>query len=178
MNIVLLLGTIRSGRHSDKVYNVIAELLKKRGIEPVLLDLKELNIPMFDDASFDHPGVKKLTESMAAMDGCIIVTPEYNHSVPGVLKCAIDFCRKKELMNKPLASVGVSDGQFGGVRAIKQLESIWIGNRGISTPIALPTPKVKEWEGATPPADWAEKAEGFVDNALKVFGIFANGKSS
>lgn len=172
MKIALVLGTIRKGRQSEKVCRVIQNVLQKKNIEFTLLDPKELQIPMFDDESFEHPGVKKVTTTLKEADGVIVVTPEYNHGIPGALKTMIDFCRQKELMNKPLATVGVSDGQFGGVRAIKQLENIWIGVKGIPLPIFLPTPKVKEFNEVNPPEDWMTKADAFVDNAVKLFTMF------
>jgi NAD(P)H-dependent FMN reductase len=176
MNIVVLLGTVRKGRQSEKVYRVILEILKKKGVESVGLDCADLDLPRFDGERYDHPGVKKLTDAMMAADAIIVVTPEYNHSIPGVLKDAIDFCRKHEVMRKPLATVGVSNGAFGGVRAIKQMEAIWIGNKGIVVPIFLPTPTVEQFDEQNPPADWLVKADKFADLAIQMFTIIAEGK--
>jgi len=150
------------------------DLLKKRGLEPVGLDCLELDLPRFDDASYEHPGVKKLNESMKAAQAVIIVTPEYNHSIPGVLKDAIDYCRHHEVMNKPLVVVSASNGQFGGVRAVKQLQHVWLGNKGIALPFFLPTSMVEQFDEQNPPAEWLVKAEKFLDLSLESFKRFAN----
>lgn len=178
LNIVLLLGTIRVGRESEKVFRVIKSLLEKQDVALTIFDLKELNLPPFDDAQYDHPGVKKMLEAFKEMDGCVIVTPEYNHGMPGALKSAIDYAGENELKEKPLAVVGVSDGQFGGVRCIKQVEAVWIGNRGIVLPVFLPTQLVKEFDEANPPAPWLAKADTFVANAVRLFTILKLGKEA
>jgi NAD(P)H-dependent FMN reductase len=172
MNIVVLLGTVRKGRQSEKPYRVIVDLLKKKGVEPVALDCAELDLPRFDDASYEHPGVMKLNAAMKDAQAVIIVTPEYNHSIPGVLKEAIDYCRHHECMNKPLVIVSASNGPFGGVRAVKQLQHVWLGNKGIALPFFLPTPMVEQFDEANPPAEWMGKAEKFVEMSLEAFKRF------
>ncbi|MFA5946476.1 MAG: NAD(P)H-dependent oxidoreductase [Patescibacteria group bacterium] len=176
MNIVVLLGTVRKGRQSEKPYRVILDLLKKKGAEVVAVDCADLDLPRFDGERYEHAGVKLLTSAVAAADAIIVVTPEYNHFIPGVLKDAIDFCRKREIMSKPLATVGVSSGAFGGVRAIKQLEAIWIGSKGIVLPVFLPTPMIEQFDEQNPPTDWLAKAESFVDLAIQMFTVIAEGK--
>lgn len=174
MKIALILGTTRRGRQSEKVFKVIAGILEQKKIDFALLDPRELSIPVFEGEDYEHEGVRKLTAALKESVGVIVVTPEYNHSIPGTLKNMIDFCRQKELMNKPLATVGVSSGAFGGVRAIKQLENVWVGVKGIPLPIFLPTPMVEEFDAANPPTAWLEKANGFVDNALAMFNKLAS----
>ncbi len=166
MKIALILGTVRTGRQSEKVFRVMSSMLKQKNVEVIELDLKALDLPRFEGENYAHAGVAKLTSSIKAADGVIIVTPEYNHGFPGVLKDAIDFCRQREIMNKPLAVVGVSNGAFGGIRATKELQGIWLGTKGIVLPQYLPTPMVEEFDEKNLPAMWLEKANVFVDGAL------------
>lgn len=173
MNIAVLLGTVRKGRESEKVYRVILDLLKKKGVEPVALDCAELDLPRYDDASYEHPGVQRLLTSAKEAQAFIIVTPEYNHSIPGVLKDAIDYLGENEMTGKPLTIVSVSDGHFGGVRAVKQLQHVWLGNKGTALSLFLPTAMVKEFDEKNPPADWLTKADKFLDLSLEAFKKFA-----
>ncbi len=172
MNIAVILGTVRKGRQSEKVYKVLLGILKQKGIEVTALDLAELDLPRYDGESYSHPGVLKLAEGVKLADGVMIVTPEYNHAIPGVLKDAIDYLGGGVMANKPLASVAVSSGPFGGVRAIKELQLIWLGNKGIALPMFLPTPSVEQFDEQNPPADWLEKADKFVDLSLETLKKF------
>jgi NAD(P)H-dependent FMN reductase len=117
--IPVILGTARQGSQSEKVANfVLAELAKFAGVETVLVDVRELNLPLADageaikDANFSA-----LCERA---DGFVIVAPEYNHGYPGLLKHALDT-NLKEYIHKACGIVGVSAGPFGGVRAIQNL---------------------------------------------------------
>lgn len=174
MKLALLYGTVRTGRQSEKVLNVIVSILKKRNVDFTLLHPAELALPRFDDESYDHPGVKKLTETAKEAHAFMVVSPEYNHSFPGVLKDMIDFCGEGEMTGKPLTIVGVSDGQFGGVRMVKELQHTWLGNKGTALGLFLPTAFVKEFDEANPPSDWLVKAEKFVDMSLEAFKKFSS----
>ena len=91
---------------------------KRPEIETELIDVRELKMTLQDagegmkDASF--------AEKMQRCDGLVIVTPEYNHGYPGLLKHALDMCLE-EYIHKPVAICGVSAGTFGGTRVIESL---------------------------------------------------------
>ena len=95
-----MIGSIRKERKTIKAANALLMLLKAKGVEPIVLDLQELDLPMFDDG-IEHDGRTKLLETYKAMDGLIIVSPEYNQSVPGVVKNAIDYDRKISFLPNP-----------------------------------------------------------------------------
>ena len=115
----VLLGTVRQGRESDKAARLVFEQTANRpDVETELIDLR--NLPMrLDDAGeqMKDPGFSLL---MDRCDGLIIVTPEYNHSFPGLLKHALDM-NLKEYIHKAVGICGVSAGPFGGARVIEQL---------------------------------------------------------
>lgn len=117
--IPVLLGTTRPKRKSINA----AKLVEKVGrtikeIEVQLVDPKDYNFP-FDgnDPENKDPRYSELT---LRADAFFIVTPEYNHSFPGTLKRMLDS-ELKNYIHKPVAFAGVSDGIFGGARAIEAL---------------------------------------------------------
>ena len=117
LNIPVILGTTRKGRMSAHAARFMAgQIAKREGIATELIDIAELPTPV-DDAG---DGIKDaaFSEKMTMADALVIVTPEYNHSFPGLLKHILDSCLK-EYIHKAAGIVGVSAGPFGGVRAIQ-----------------------------------------------------------
>jgi NAD(P)H-dependent FMN reductase len=92
------------------------QIEKRRGIATEVIDISKLPMPI-DDAG---DGIKDsaYSEKMVMADALVIVTPEYNHSFPGLLKHVLDSCLK-EYIHKAAGIVGVSAGPFGGARAIQ-----------------------------------------------------------
>jgi chromate reductase len=93
------------------------------------LDLKTLNLPMLDEdlrANGFPESVKKLKNAIASTDVLLIATPEYNHSIPGVLKNAIDWASDKTnpFDGKVAAIFGASNGLFGTLRAQLHLRQV------------------------------------------------------
>jgi NAD(P)H-dependent FMN reductase len=117
LNIPVILGTTRKGRMSAHAARFIAAQIEKRNeVKTELIDISRLPMPI-DDAG---EGIKDpaFSEKMMMADALVIVTPEYNHSFPGLLKHVLDSCLK-EYIHKAAGIVGVSAGPFGGVRAIQ-----------------------------------------------------------
>jgi len=117
--IPVLLGTIRPKRESIKAAKLVEQVGKTLSeIEVQLVDPKDYHFP-FDgnDPENKDPRYSELTEKA---DGFFIVTPEYNHSFPGTLKRMLDS-ELKNYIHKPVAFAGVSNGIFGGARAIEAL---------------------------------------------------------
>lgn len=95
---------------------VHGETARREGVESELIDIARLELRI-DDAGEGVAGVE-FSEKMNRADGLIIVSPEYNHSFPGLLKHVLDSCLE-EYIHKPAAIVGVSAGTFGGARGIQ-----------------------------------------------------------
>jgi NAD(P)H-dependent FMN reductase len=169
MRVCLLLGTTRTGRQSEKVFLAVQRLLEQASVEVVAVDLAALQLPVFTGEDDQHPGVRVLLDAYKTCDGFVIVTPEYNHGMPGVLKMALDFAQHKELFLKPLAVVSTSSGPYGGVRCVKQLESSWLGLGGVCANLFLPTPHVEAFHADVPPELWLEQAHKFIDKSLTFF---------
>ena len=117
--IPLILGTPRKQRASENVARFVFSQLEKRdGVDTEFIDIRELKFPI-DDAgeSIKDP---KFSETIMRADGLVIVTPEYNHGYPGMLKHALDT-NLKEYIHKAVGICGVSAGGFGGTRVIENL---------------------------------------------------------
>ena len=119
--IPILLGTTRPKRESIKPANLIEKVGKGiEDIEVLLVDPKDYNFPYDgNDPENKDPRYSEITKKA---DGFFIVTPEYNHSFPGTLKRMLDS-ELQNYIHKPVAFAGVSDGIFGGARAIEALTS-------------------------------------------------------
>jgi NAD(P)H-dependent FMN reductase len=119
LSIPVILGTNRKGRMSAHAARFVAARLAVRpGVDTLLIDIATLPI-RFDDAG-DGVKMPEYAAQMDRADALVIVSPEYNHSFPGLLKHALDSCLK-EYIHKAVGIVGVSAGPFGGTRVIQSL---------------------------------------------------------
>jgi NAD(P)H-dependent FMN reductase len=127
LTIPVILGSVRSGRQSERPAHLIVERLQALGHEAPLLDLRALNLPVFGqvDAAGDLPAVQALQATVAAGDALVILTPEYNHSFTSAVKNAIDYLHS-EIRRKPVAVCGLSGGGLGGARAVEQMKLVLI----------------------------------------------------
>ncbi len=137
----VIVGSIREGRVSEKLAKwVFAEVSKVA--ESELVDLKDYPMPLFNEPISPRynpnrqpaPEVKKWLDKMASFDGFVIVTPEYNRSIPGALKNAIDSLGN-EVADKPAAIV--AHGSSGGAQAVANLRMVLPGVGLVSLPNAL-----------------------------------------
>jgi chromate reductase, NAD(P)H dehydrogenase (quinone) len=122
MRILAISGSLRRGSHNTTLLRAAADLLPP-SVELELFDgLKAVEPYDQDDDLGDGPaGAKRLREAIEAADAVLIATPEYNSSIPGQLKNAIDWAsrplRENALWGKPTAVVGAATGMFGAVWA-------------------------------------------------------------
>ena len=117
--IPIILGTARQGRQSENVARFVFEQTKKRAdVETELIDVRKL--PMRLDDAGEQMKDPNFSATIQRCDGLIIVTPEYNHGYPGLLKHALDM-NLKEYIHKAVGICGVSAGPFGGSRVIEGL---------------------------------------------------------
>lgn len=131
LHIPVILGSVREGRKSYFPAKLFVEKLIAAGHSSELVDFKELPLPFLDvplepskyNKQYPHANVQTWSGIADKADAFIIVTPEYNHGYPGVLKNALDWLYP-EFAHKPVGLVGVSNGLVGGARVIEQLRPI------------------------------------------------------
>jgi NAD(P)H-dependent FMN reductase len=132
----IIIGSTRPDRAADLVAPWVIERAKRHGgFEVEVLDLREWPLPMFaetfatvgdfNDPTYSEPIVRAWNLKIREGDAYLVITPEYNHSVPAVLKNAIDSVFVSfAFRNKPILAIGYSGGFGGGIRAIEHLVQI------------------------------------------------------
>lgn len=117
--IPVILSTPREGRMSEHVANfIVREVTKWEGVETELIDVRKIPLPL-DNAGEDIK-IQHFSDTVERADALIIVTPEYNHGYPGLLKHLLDT-NLAEYIHKAVGICGVSAGPFGGTRVIQNL---------------------------------------------------------
>jgi chromate reductase, NAD(P)H dehydrogenase (quinone) len=129
MKVLAISGSLRADSHNSKLLHAAAELFPA-GVEVEIWDgLREVPPYDEDDDGADAPAaVAQLRAAIAGADALFFATPEYNHSIPGVLKNAIDWASRPAgasvFLNKPVAVVGASTGAFGALWAQAELRKV------------------------------------------------------
>ncbi len=133
MNVLVILGSSRKNRAGKPVADfVTAQLEDREGVTYTLADLQELDLPLFDQEgspAYNETGdygderVNRWAGMVRDADAYVIITPEYNHSIPGVLKNALDHVYH-EWKRKPAAVVAYAGSNSGGIRAAEHLRQI------------------------------------------------------
>jgi NAD(P)H-dependent FMN reductase len=155
--ILALAGSTRSGSFNNKLVRIAAEFARTAGAEVTAIDLRDLALPLFDqdfeDAHGLPDGAKTLKSLLRASDGLLIASPEYNSSITGVLKNAIDWASRAETDDEPplvafrgkaAALLAASPGALGGLRGLVHLRAI-LGNIGVIVlPNQVTTPTAHE----------------------------------
>jgi NAD(P)H-dependent FMN reductase len=119
MKFLIYLGTLRQGAYSAAVAQFAWSVAQKRTEHSFeLIDPRTLGLKFDDEGETAYP--PELRAKVAAADGYLIVSPEYNHGYPGTIKYLLDLCLK-EYNHKPVAFVGVSMSAWGGTRMIEAL---------------------------------------------------------
>ena len=115
--IPVILGTARQGRQSAHAARLVhGELGKREGVETQLIDVGALMHRLDDNGQ--GTGDPAFAECMNRADAIVLVAPEYNHAMPGLLKHVLDSCLQ-EYIHKAAGIVAVSAGPFGGTRVIE-----------------------------------------------------------
>ena len=138
MKIVGLSGSIRSESYNTKLLNFIKNQYHDQ-FELEILNIEELPYFNQDDELDPNDIVKEFKQKVKDADGIIIATPEFNWSVPGVLKNALDWLSRvdKVMTNKPVMIVGATPGKMGTIRAQIDLRKI-LSSPGLDARVLAP----------------------------------------
>jgi len=135
-NVLAFAGSLRENSYNKRVLKVVADGAKRAGAGVDVIDLRDYPLPIFnsDDvvANGFPPKALEFQELLSKYNGLIIASPEYNGSVPGGMKNAIDWASRKSekfavnevFKNKCGAMVTASPGSFGGIRCLAHLRGI------------------------------------------------------
>jgi chromate reductase len=129
MKVLAISGSLRRESHNMKLLRAAAELVPSEVELEFWEGLKTL--PPYDEDDDTDPApaaVARLRAAIAGADALLIATPEYNHSIPGQLKNALDWASRpiatSVLRNKPVAVIGASTGAFGAVWSQAELRKV------------------------------------------------------
>ncbi|HWO54771.1 NAD(P)H-dependent oxidoreductase [Paenibacillus sp. JTLBN-2024] len=122
LNIGIILGSTRQGRLSPQVGNWVKEIGDQRGdANYEIVDIADYKLPFYGEGSGDESGLAAWSEKLSRLDGFVFIVQEYNHSITGALKNALDSARDE--WNNKAAGI-VSYGSTGGARAAEHLRGI------------------------------------------------------
>lgn len=171
IKILLIVGTVREGRNSIYPAHHITTRFEEEGHDPELFDMLDYEIPLFRNrrswVSDPHPAIEAFGQEVEDSDAIVIVTPEYNHSIPGTLKNLLDHLYP-EYEGKPFSYVSVSVSDFGGVRALSHLHDVTLelnAYPGPDLPISNVTDVFDE-EGSLIDDTYEDKFDDFVERTV------------
>ncbi|KOR83010.1 NAD(P)H-dependent oxidoreductase [Peribacillus frigoritolerans] len=122
LQIGIILGSTRIGRVSPQVGNWVKEIADKREDAIYeIVDIADFKLPFFGEGTGKEPGLLAWSEKLSSLDGFVFIVQEYNHSITGALKNALDSARDE--WNNKAAGI-VSYGSTGGARAAEHLRGI------------------------------------------------------
>jgi NAD(P)H-dependent FMN reductase len=156
IRILAFAGSLRRDSWNKKLVHVAAEGARAAGAEVTVLDLRDVAMPLYDGDIESSTGIpeaaKRFKQMLLAHQGLLIASPEYNSSISGVLKNAIDWASRAEPGEKPLVCfdgkvaglVAASPGALGGLRGLVTLRSILGNIRVLVVPEQVAVSKANE----------------------------------
>ena len=149
LEFLVVFGSVRRDRRGIGLARFLVGAIQARGHSATLVDPMETKLPLLDRMYKEYPkgqapeDLERLAGRIRAADGIVVVSAEYNHSIPPALSNLLDHFLE-EYFWRPSAIVCYSAGPFGGVRAAMQLRAM-LGELGMpSIPSLFPVPKVQD----------------------------------
>ena len=179
--ITLVVGTNRPGSNTRKVARLVEEIYVELNVPFRLLDLAQMPPEIFSPASYAKKpkSFQPFSDAILESSGLHVVTPEYNGSVPGVLKYFIDMLKFPESFEcRPVCFTGVAAGIWGALRPVEQLQAIFSYRNAHIYPGRVFLPQINnllDANGRLKDADLLgrlkEQTEGFVGFVESIKGI-------
>jgi len=126
--ITILSGTNRPGSNTSRVAREVITIYRRLGEKPAVIDLADLPPEIFSpDCYAEKPdSFAPMVDKVLQADGLVVISPEYNGGMPGVLKYFIDMLPCPESFERrPVCFIGWADGRWGALRPIEQLQAIF-----------------------------------------------------
>ncbi len=152
VKVLAFAGSTRKDSYNKKLIQVAVEMARQKGAKVTLIDLNDYLMPFYDADIEAKQGIpahaKKLRNLMLENDVIMIASPEYNASIPGILKNAIDWTSRDEkgqfssdpYKGKKIAIMSASPGKGGGARGLVHLRAILqaVGGDVIKDQVSVP----------------------------------------
>ncbi len=180
LKIPLLLGTNREGRESENAARWVHRKMTERGIDSKFFDVADFDLPQHDYGTALGKDFPEWRNAIIEADGLVIVTPEYNHGYPGVLKSVMDLLLR-EYVHKAVGLVGVSSGPWGGTRVIEACLPM-VRELGLAVSFRdLHFPRIKDKfddNGEITDAAYEGRLDGFLDELTWLAGALRWGREN
>lgn len=165
LTVPVILGSVRAERAGIRAARFLVAQLEARGHTAPLVDPAELKLPLLDRMYKEYPKgeapepLERLATLFRGADAFVVVSAEYNHSIPPALSNTLDHFLE-EYFWRPSAICCYSAGQYGGVRAAMQLRAMLAELGTPSIPSLLPIPRIQKAlsEAGEPVEDWLGRA--------------------
>lgn len=171
LKVAIIYGSVRHHRKGIRAARFMVRKCRERDYDTTLIDPMEHELPLLDkmykeyDEGKAPETLQKLADIIKEADGYVIVSAEYNHSIPPALSNLLDHFLE-EYFFKPSGIVCYSAGSFGGVRAAMQLRAM-LAEMGMSSiPSIMPVPKISQSfdeEGNPEDEAYHKRANRFLD---------------
>ena len=179
--LTLISGTNRPGSNTRKVAAQVEEVYRGLEVPLAVLDLAKLPPEIFSASSYGQKpkSFEPFAQGILDAIGLVVVTPEYNGGMPGVLKYFIDMLKFPESFDRrPVCFVGLSAGQWGALRPVEQLQSIFGYRNAFVYPERVFLPDIGDLlgeDGRLKDADLVKRlraqAVGYVEFVEKLKGV-------
>ena len=179
--ITLIIGTNRPDSNSRRVANHVEEVYAALKVPLRVLDLAKLPPQIFAPESYamKPPEFQPFSQGILDAEGLIVLTPEYNGGMPGILKYFIDMLKFPESFeHRPVCFIGLAAGLWGALRPVEQLQQIFGYRNAFIYPERLFIPQINsilDEQGRLKNAEligrMTKQAEGFVAFVEKVKGV-------
>ena len=149
--ITIIAGTNRPGSNTLKVTRFVESIYASTRVPHRVLDLAQLPAEIFSPASYSQKpaSFQPFLESVLTSSGLVVVTPEYNGGIPGILKYFIDMLKFPEsFIDRPVCFVGLAAGIWGALRPVEQLQQIFGYRNAFVYPQRVFLPGVDDLLGA------------------------------
>jgi NAD(P)H-dependent FMN reductase len=136
IKILAFAGSFREHSYNKRVLNIAVEGARKAGAEVTVIDLRDYPMPIFDHDDYAKgfdPNAARFQDVLSEHDGLLIASPEYNGSIPGGMKNAIDWASRPSpkyeksvavFKGKTAAIMTASQGSFGGLRSLAHMRGM------------------------------------------------------
>lgn len=177
--ILAVAGSFREHSYNKRVLNIAAEGARNAGAEVTVIDLRDFPLPIYDadmqaNGAFDENAMR-LQNIFNEHDGFLIASPEYNGSIPGGFKNAIDWISRandrykmyEPVSGKSAALITASPGQFGGLRCLAHLRAVFSGMGVHVLPMEVAVPFVSQKFDGDGIEMTDEKMKGVIESLAK-----------
>jgi NAD(P)H-dependent FMN reductase len=157
LKIIAFAGSLRKDSYNKRILQIVTQKIASMNVNITILDLNDYDFPLFNQDLEAEPGmplkVRNFKQAIHSANSIIIASPEYNGSITGVLKNAIDWASRKvdpkeetyeAFARKPVGIISASPGYYGGLRGVMHLRDVMMTLGSVVMPENISIPGAHE----------------------------------